>query len=330
MRNLPLKIAFLIVVAVFSMGLDFAVAQYEASDLSNLHLEDFSVNFSPENPGANTPVSAKIISYSFDVDRAEIAWFVNGKAAGSGKNFSFTASGLGSLLTLTVRIITPSGDRLSKTFSFRPAEVDLLWETPSYTPLQYRGKALAGPSARIKITAIPQGMPMASSNLIYEWRRNYKNVADASGKGKKTFTFYAGAVGSEIIEATVSTPDKSAIAVKKIMVAIGEPKVLFYEEHPLEGPQYQQELSGAINLNKPEIALRADPYFFTGKDPLKLLYEWRMNDKKISTPQKPNLLYLSVPAGSLKGSSLIGLSLSNPSNIMEMAEKALRINFNFQ
>lgn len=289
----------------------------------------FFVDFTPQNPGANTQVSAQVTSYNFDVDRANITWILNGKKANTGKQFSFTTANIGSQTVLRVSVTTPDGFNLDKSFYFQAAEVDLLWETPSYVPASYRGKALPPAKASIKVTAIPQGTKIAASKLIYEWRRNDKNLPNSSGQGKNTFNFYTAETGDEVIEVLVSNSDKSINAKGITRIKVEMPKILFYEEHPLEGPLYQKELGDVFTLSKPELIIRAEPYFFSKRALPLLSYEWQINEKKIDTPTKPNLLSLSLEAGA-KGTSLIKLSLNNPKNLLEMAEKLLQINLNFE
>jgi hypothetical protein len=292
--------------------------------------ENFDVEFSPEHPGSNTKVSAQVISYTFDVNRSTIAWILNGKVTGSGKSFSFTTGELGSKTNLTVSIITPDNHALSKSFSFQSAEVDLLWETPGYTPPQYRGKVLPVSQSLIKVVAVPQGIKTAASRLIYEWKHNGKNLPVSSGLAKSVFTFYGGETGEESIEVHVSTSDESAVAVNSVLIKINKPKILFYENLPFEGPQYQKELGGSFTLAKNELALRAEPYFFSKRALQKFSYEWQINNKQIEKGQKPNLINLALPEGTIKGISLVKLSMSNPLNILEMAEKELQINFNLE
>ena len=293
-------------------------------------LYSFSVEFSPQNPGANTQVSAQVISYAFDVNRSNISWFINGKKAGTGKQFSFTTGGLGSSLSLVVSIVAPDGKQLSKEFTFQSAEVDILWETAGYAPAPYRGKVLAVSQSLIKLVAIPHGINTAASNLVYNWKRNGKNLVSASGFGKRTLSFYSAEAGNEIIELSVSTLSGKTVAQNSIIIPISRPKILFYEENPLEGPQYQKELGNDFNLGKSELILRAEPYFFSKRALSIIPWEWQMNDKKITASQKPNILYLRVPEGATQGKSLIKLSLSNILNVLETAEKALQIDFNTQ
>ncbi len=305
-------------------------AAIDAQANLKIETENFDVEFSPEHPGPNTKVSGQVISYTFDVNRSTIAWILNGKIAASGKSFSFTTGDLGSKTNLTVSIITPDRHALSKNFSFQAAEVNILWETPGYAPAQYRGKILPVSQSLIKVIAVPQGIKTAASKLIYEWKRNGKNLPASSGLAKSVFTFYGGKTGEESIEVHVSTSDESAVAVNSVLIKINEPKILFYEDIPIEGTQYQKELGENFTLNKKELILRAEPYFFSKRALQKFSYEWQINNKQVEKSQKPNLINLALPEGTIKGISLIKLSMSNPLNILEMAEKELRINFDLE
>ncbi len=304
-------------------------AAIDAQKNMKIETDNFEIDFSPQYPGPNANVSAMIISYTFDVNRATIAWIINGKISGSGKSFSFTTGSIGTRTNLTVSIITPSGRALTKSFTFQSAEADLLWETASYTPAQYRGKALPPPQSLIKVVALPRGFNVSGTRLIYEWKRNNKNIPGSSGQGKNTFSFYGAETGDEAISVKISTPDSSSAAESQTSIKISQPQIIFYENLPLEGPQYQTALGENFNLAKKEVILKAEPYFFSKRALKSISYEWQMNDKKIQTSAKPNLLNLSAPA-STYGASLVRLSMSNPLNILEMAEKELKINFSNQ
>jgi len=320
MKNFILKTIFLFAIIAGLSAFASAADTSSAGELDN-------IKFVPEYPGANTTVSAQFISYTFDVNRAEIAWIINGKVEGTGKNFSFTTGNIGSETILTVSVITADEKTLSKTFTFRAVEVDLLWETSTYTPPQYQGKALACPQSEVKVTAIPRGMKISDAKLIYEWKLDDKNIPDGSGTGKNLLSFYMPETGVETVAITVSTPDEKIKALNYMTIRVNGPKILFYEVKPLEGPQYQKELGSTFDLLKSELSLIAEPYFFSRRALPILSYEWRMNDKKIDTPQKPNLLNLTIAEKTAKGASLIRLLLENPLNILERAEKTLQINF---
>ncbi len=292
--------------------------------------EDFSVEFSPENPGPNTNVSANIISYSFDVNRSFIAWIVNGqtKLKGTGeKSFSFQTGSMGTQTALSVLITTESGAQLRKDFSFKNADVDILWEALTYTPSWYKGKALPSSESLIKITAVPHfPSSISPSKLIYNWNIDFKNKPDISGVGKRSFTLRSADVfNKNKINVTVSNYDKSITAEKNISITIGQPKIIFYEENPLEGTRSNQAMQKDFQMASDTINIRAEPFFFSTTNLKNLLYEWTMNNQKIATEEFPNIL--SLIRGEQSGRSAIGLKISNPINIMQFAENSLNINY---
>jgi hypothetical protein len=293
-------------------------------------IDDFFAEFSPENPGPNTTVSAKANSYSFDINRASISWIVNGqtKLKGTGeKNFSFQTGDIGSVTKLSVLITTEKGASFRKDFSFRTADVDILWEALTYTPQGYKGKALATSESLIRITAVPHFPESVSpSKLIYDWSVDFKNKPDVSGLGKRTFLLKSAQVFQENkISVSVSNYDRSVIAKKNISIKISQPKIIFYEENPLEGTRFNQVLQKDFQMASDTINIRAEPFFFSTINLKNLLYEWAMNNQKILPETFSNIL--SLARGEQSGKSAIGLKISNPINIMQFAENSLQINY---
>jgi hypothetical protein len=293
-------------------------------------IDDFFAEFSPENPGPNTTVSAKANSYSFDINRASISWIVNGqtKLKGTGeKNFSFQTGNIGSVTKLSVLITTEKGASFRKDFSFRTADVDILWEALTYTPPGYKGKALPTSESSIRITAVPHFPDSVSpSKLIYNWSVDFKNKPDVSGLGKRIFLLKSVQVFQENkISVRVSNYDRSVTAEKNISIKISQPKIIFYEENPLEGTRYNIALQKDFQLNSDAMNIRAEPFFFSTRNFKNLLYEWTMNNQKIATEEFSNVL--SLAKGEQPGRSVIGLKINNPINIMQFAENSLNINF---
>src|SRR3989344_1722540 len=95
---------------------------------------DFVLKTSPEIPGPNSNVNAKIESFSTDLHRADITWAVNGVVKKRGVaelNFSLNTGEIGSATTLTVTVETSDGMLLSKSRVFRPGQVDIIWQADS-------------------------------------------------------------------------------------------------------------------------------------------------------------------------------------------------------
>ncbi len=296
--------------------------------------EDFFVEVSPEVPGPNMTVNAKLMSYSFDVDRAYIVWSVDGakKSEGRGsKSFSFKTGGRGEKTSLSVSITTESGLQLSKTLNFIPAEVDLLWKAETYTPISYKGKAMSVPEATVTVTAVPHFGKYASqnsSNLIYNWELDYKKKQDFSGPGKNSFTFRTdGPFNESTIGVEVTDYAKTAIAKNSINIKNHEPKLLFYKDHHLEGPSYDKTIGKMFDLADSEILIRAEPYFFSiPKDESSLSFEWEVNGEKIA-PESPNVIDLRTDPGSGTGQSEVSASARHLFKDFQSAFNSFRINF---
>jgi len=154
--------------------------------------EDIILKTNPQIPVPNKIISLNLSSYLTDLGTSEIAWYKNGvfQSKGSGKrSFSFVVGGLGSSNTITAVILTQGGKTFTKRIVFRPAEVDLLWESNSTVPPFYEGKALASKQSVIKIVAVPNiidlnGKKISSKNLVYRWKKDWQVLGSLSGFGK--------------------------------------------------------------------------------------------------------------------------------------------------
>ena len=306
-----------------------ALCFFETSRAINVSdFYDWSVDFFPEIPGPNTEVSAKLISYSFDVDRSNVVWILNNqiKLRGVGqKSFSFSTGNFGEKTDVSVLVTTEEGVQVRKDFSFRPADVDILWEALNYTPPTYKGKSLPVSESLIRVTAIPY-FPEHSSNLIYEWLINYKRRPEFSGKGKNSFLFQSTEIyGANTIGLVISNYNQSVVAQESAEIKISSPKVIFYEVSPLEGPKYNNALMGDVQLERSEIIVRAEPYFFSAENLKEISYEWFMNEKKVFSDDFPNVL--SLQRGGESGQSLINVKVNNSMNYFQYANNGLRIKY---
>jgi hypothetical protein len=289
--------------------------------------ENFSLDFSPENPGPNTNVTATVSSYSYDLSRASITWLLNGqkKLSGQGEtNFSFKTGNTGSTSNVSIYVVTQEGFNFNKSVSFKSASVDLLWKALNYVPLAYKGKALPSTNSIIKITAIPQFSN--SSNLFYEWSMGYKSFSQSSGLNKSSFVFETGnSFEGQEVSVVVSNSDKTAVAKSSININPVETKIIFYEDNYLTGPQYNKALIGDFKMEKEKISLRAEPFYFSNDNLSALTYKWSMNGKEITTNLIPNVL--SLDTGGDSGSSNISLKLTNTFNIFQYADNSIKINY---
>lgn len=295
---------------------------------------DFSIELIPDNPLPNEQVSAKIVSYQFDINRSDIVWTLNGKVIVKGlgkKTADFSLPALGKESVLTVNIITGDGIKTSKTKRFSGSDLDFLWEALTTVPAGYKGKALAGRMAVVRITALPNlytASGLASrSNMVYEWTMNYKNLPEESGMNKNTLLMKLNDAGDYVIGVKVSTRDKKTSFQKFLHLSAEgiSPKIVFYRDEPLEGPFYGAAIGGKVFLKTNDISLRAEPFFFNeGKG--QTIYKWNMNGQSVKSGKKPNIISLVSERNS--GEARIGLTIEREIlNDLQTAEQETNIVF---
>ena len=293
-KSFVFLISFLAILAVFIFS-NSGLAQ-EINDYNS----DFTIEIVPDNPRPGQAVSAKVASYQFDINRSDVTWILDGKTIVQGqgkKTADFVLSPLGKETVLMVSIVTNEGVKTSKTKKFSGSDIDFLWQTNTSVPAGYKGKALAGRKAFVKITALPNlysvSGTISRSNLIYDWTFNYKNLPDDSGAGKNTLLIRLNDMGDYVIGVKVSTKDKRTSFQKYLHLSAEgvSPKLVFYADNPLEGPFYGKALGNKITLKTKDINIRAEPYFFNNEDG-KTTYRWSMNGKSVKSGKNPNTISL--------------------------------------
>jgi len=291
---------------------------------------DFEIRMTPEHPGANTNVEAKIISFSFNVDSSNITWTLNGKIIEQGigaKTIDFQTGNIGSTLSLSVFIVTNNGKQIENKTIFKIVEADMLWDANTYTPYFYKGKSEPIIYNEINVTAVPSGFSSGNKNLIYKWSKNYKNVANVSGTGRNTFSFsFSELRDTEKIGVEISNLQGSEVYKKTITIKKREPEILFYEEHPLEGPLYQRSIFENFDMQKQEIVIRAEPFFFPKEDVEDLSFDWDASGERITPLSRKNIIGLTTLLNS-EGESNISLFVENTKKLFQDISNKFKLNF---
>lgn len=284
-----------------------------------------TITASPKYPSPGDFVNLTASSFSFDLDRSEITWTANGETIGQGpgmKEAVIVAGALGSGADIVVSATGQNGSSTGEAH-IRPTEIDLLWESDSYTPPFYRGRALPSAGTNLRIEAIPRlklgsGELVPEQNIIYTWRRNGSIVQLASGRGRSSLILPAPVLfGTDTITLTVETLDGQLTGEKKIIVNSLEPFLALYQDHPLFGIPYHQALSGQNDISDSEMTFAAVPYFAQIENPdnYELEYSWRVNGREIPTDlNRPS--ELTVNAEGSSGFALIELVLTQANNLI--------------
>lgn len=297
-----------------------------------LNTENFFLSIVPNLPKTGEQVEALLTSYSFDLDRSFITWLHNGKKVLEGrgeKRYSFKADEVGQKETIKAIVATPSGSQLERLFSFAITDVDLLWTAKTSVPVAYAGKALPSLRSTVKVTAVPhlfsQGGRLPASNLIYKWFLGDSFRDDLSGYNRQSFEFQIPtlALNSQRVKVEITSFNGEIKTQKEIFIPIVEPKILIYEEHPLEGPRFSRAFTEVAMPSSGQMDFRASPYFFSNKE--SLTYRWLVGGKAAEKTGAPHFLNLKISEGFF-GPVAVNLQVKNPLNIFQQKEVNLKIN----
>ncbi|PIR70321.1 MAG: hypothetical protein COU46_02145 [Candidatus Niyogibacteria bacterium CG10_big_fil_rev_8_21_14_0_10_42_19] len=304
--------------------------------LSGLNTSGSTIKIEPKFPGSNEEVTLFYSSFSFDVDRANITWTRNGKVVLKGKGekqYKFVTGPIGQLETIQVSAINENGVEFTASEIFRIGGVDLLWNADTIIPAEYEGKAFPSFASKITVTAFPQffvGTNRISPNsLIYKWYVDGNIYKSSSGAGKRsmTFEFTPSLLGKETLNVylNVSNSEKTIISEKNISIPVKEPRILFYEEKPLEGANFARALKDFSMFPGEEREFRAVPYFFSKNGKEELKYSWMLNNKMIEDEEsnQPILRVILTPDAS--GSVNLMNIVENLKNAIQRAQKSFII-----
>lgn len=304
-------------------------AQTITSNAGSINLSAFPLN---PNPGEIVRIEAS--SLSVDLNGSEIIWSINGitreRAIGR-KDFSFTAGQLGEVLRVSVTVISIDGKIITENISITSSEIDLLWESGSYTPPFYKGKALNTVGETVRVIAMPNvlsssGVKFGAKSLIYAWSFSDYAISEKSGYGKNIFEFRTSPRVNNISVA-VYNRNNEFVGSNDITIQTYNPFVLIYEQDPLLGTNFGSAIGEEFLLEKDEVVLDAYPFFFStqNKDGFGIEYDWSMNGRDISAPGPKNSILTLRRDG--EGVSNISVDVRNIDNFFQTTFERLKINF---
>jgi len=321
-----LKIAFIF--AIFTPAITFGQFSGDISGQSAL------ITTIPNHPAPNSLMEASISSFSTDLDKSEISWFINGTLEKQGigeKKITFRTGKSGTTINISVTIKQNGGGMITAKKVIRPADVDLIWEAQTYTPIQYRGKALHSSQSNIEITAIPHlskgNTKLSPSQLIYNWEHNDQPLLDQSGFGKQSIKIEGSLVfGEDIVHVSVSDQDSTITATGVVVITPNDPEILFYEDSSAIGLMYNRPLVGNFLSNFDQVALRAEPFYFSKKDLFtnNTSYQWSANGQKV-LPDQDNPLYIRFGGEGNISSARITLEIENTMRLLQEASASFSL-----
>lgn len=291
------------------------------------------VNIVPQNPNPGDQVTITVTNDTYNLDKADISWIVNGKKAQEAtglKTFTTTLGGTGVKTDIQVDIKTVEGVEITKDLPFNLGSVGLVWEANTYIPPWYKGKALFTPQATGRVIALPQissnGVIVDPSTLVYNWTDNGSEEPSLSGYGQDVY-YFVGDIISRPRTIGVSVTQKNGLQTANgtITITPQQPLIEVYVNNPTYGLQYQASVGNQYNLSVPEVSFEALPFYYSASSAAdsSLIYKWLSNGS--STDQTSPFITFRNDTG--KGTSLISLEIDHITNILQAAQTAFSVVF---
>lgn len=203
--------------------------------------------------------------------------------------------------------------------------LDLSWETNGYTPSEYSGKTLAVVGSTIRVIAYG-----GSKDWSYYWRLDDYELPDYSGLNKNSFSFKATKTSGQthLVSLIVKSGDQN-ILTRNLEIPIVDPILIFYEQDPLLGENFNYSFTGTYNLIKPEITFVAEPFFFNRQETNNLKYTWKLNGQTVASDGgNGRVITFTTPTNGGKGTNKIELLAENPANALQYVQNSFSLIFN--
>jgi hypothetical protein len=252
-------------------------------------------------------------------------WTTDGALLAEGvdiTNVKVRAGSMGSRTEVQATLLASSGDiRGSRTFTIRPAEVDLLWEGDTYTPPFYRGRPLPGGESGVVVEAMPwlyqNGALLPADRLVYRWEVNGKAVP-GSGYGKHSVHIASPFLDTPFsVSVVAQTLDGTYAAESKMTITPSGPFALVYEDAPLSGLATNRATAVSTTLAKDEVTFRAFPLF--SGNPQNLSYQWKLNGEPFTLDATDPRAATFRRTGGAAGTFSVEFSFKNPGRLLESA-----------
>lgn len=295
------------------------------------------ISMTPENPLPSGFVHLSAASPMIDLAQSDITWYADKKiiAQGAGLAEADIAAGpLGSEVDVVVIAQSNDGSTASGEAFVRPTEINLIWESDSYTPPFYRGRALPSAGTKIRAQAIadfklPNGTLVPESSITYTWRRNGSVIQTASGRERSFAVLPSPTLfGTDTIEVEAVSADGTLSGTASVNIPSVEPVLTLYEDNPLFGIMYSKALAQAATVKDPEVTFAAIPYFAEANSPddSQLTYNWQVNGQRVPADYtRPS--EITINSDKSTGNAGIALSLTRLRNWYMKADGQWNISF---
>lgn len=211
--------------------------------------------------------------------------------------------------------ISEGGELLAENAALvRALSVSLIWNTNTFVPAEYEGKALPSVGSRINAFALPEFGNENPENLLYTWYVDAESqVRGVAGEQGFSFNITKNASFISLI-VEVSNQAQSLTARHGITIPIMRPAIVLTPSTEL------------YTVPGIKTYIRALPFHFHIATMNELSFMWRFAGAEVrGVPPDPNLLTLSIPEDSGGGNSYLTIEITNRSLPAEIARAETRV-----
>jgi len=291
-----------------------------------------SISISPRNPQPNSVVTARIKSFSADLQQEVVVWTVNGSEQASGIGIveqEIAVGKEGSTTTIKVSVVLSNSNIKTETIIVRPGTVSLSWEAETTVPAWYQGARLPSPGSLIRVKAFPElrfgSGALDPKTLTYSWSLDGRPMRNVSGVNKSLFEFNAANLSSRnhTVSVLASSPSGQVRGSTSVLIPIFNPEIHFYKSRPLLGTIFNRSL-GNSDVVSSDTNIAAAPFFFSQSEENLVEYEWHVGANKLDDSFQ-NVRTIILNAQGEEFRETISVVAHHATNIFQNAKKTIRI-----
>lgn len=317
----------------FILFLVLSFAMFNSSTFAQSS-QALDIKLTPSNPKIGENFTAEVETFSFDLDRSDITWLLDGQVVKKGfgeKSVDLTM--IKGAKNLLVKAVSPEGTTYAGGVSMVEKSLGILFEgSDSYVPDWYEGKREVASGGKLRAVAIANiddgnGKYLDNKDLIFTWEINGEIQSKVSGAGKYYADLYVlDEYGSSAeVTVTVKAREGGESVSETIQVPVYNTDVLVYKKDSVYGI-IQKAILGGINIvNNGDVEFIAEPFYFS-TDRFKtkeMKYVWSMNGKALQGNNYSRIFQLADQTGS----SNISVYVENIKKIMQEATRNFTISF---
>lgn len=289
--------------------------------------EKASYSLLPARPNEGDTVEIEAQMYGTPVKNAIFSWYIDGALYKKEQGLNTISVYIRKNTKVNLIIDTVAGTKITKEWVFAPQKMLLFWESNTYTPPFYKGKALFSAESELTFHGLNLDVknPLTNNYANYSWKIDGVVQGANSGVGRNTFTYQADILQYEplfeLLYSNVTTYDQTKsgkstapISTRSILrVQTLDSEVFTYEKTPLLGVLFNKKIDTNFVVTKPEVTLVSYPVYFSVASALIPDYTWLLNDAVL----KRDSNVLSFKKTVDDSQSRLTLSASNPTSLLQ-------------